>query len=133
MTLRDRVRVPNVRLSGLQAAARRVSRGGAPEPLAIRVIEPILMDQAIAALERGDVEGFLSSAQGNEFWIDLLAANVPLLKELGLYERGLLSALIMSRTNNYAHRHTIPLLIAHAERARLRAATATARVVSVPP
>jgi len=80
------------------------------------------MEQAIADLERRDVEGFLSRATGNEYWIDLLAANVPLLKELDVYERGLLSALIASRTNNYVHRGTIPWLIERADRTKLRAA-----------
>jgi hypothetical protein len=47
---------------------------------------------------------------------------VPLLKELDLYERGLLDALIASRTNNYVHRDKIPLLIEHADRAKLLAA-----------
>lgn len=140
MTLRDRLRVPTVRVSGWRAAARRLSQGAAPElhggnlssvhashpalfkPLTIPLFEPILMDQAIAALERRDVEGFLATACGNEYCIDLLAANLRLLNELEVYERGLLSALVASRTNNYVHRKTIPWLIAHADRTRLRAA-----------
>jgi hypothetical protein len=140
LNLRERVRVPQVWLSGSLAAARRLARrevlescdgdagyihDGDPDllkPLAIPAIDPTLMDQAIEALERRDVEGFLSSASGNEFGIDLLAANVPLLKELGIYERGLLSALIGSRTNNYLHQNVIPWLIEKSDRTKLRAA-----------
>lgn len=47
---------------------------------------------------------------------------MPLLKELDLYERGLLHALIASRTNNYVPREKIPWLIEHADRAKLLAA-----------
>jgi hypothetical protein len=148
MTLRDRVHVPTVWMTGWQAAMRRVSEmmtpkassGGASdavridfdelvrsdpsllEPLAIPVITPALLDQAVEGLEQKNVLRFLGCANGNEYWLDLLAANVPLLKELDLYERGLLDALIASRTNNYVHRDKIPLLIEHADRAKLLAA-----------
>ena len=148
MTLRDRVHVPTVWMTGWQAAVRRVSEmmtqkassGRASDavridlnelvradpsllkPLAIPVITPALLDQAVEGLEQKNVLRFLGCANGNEYWLDLLAANVPLLKELDLYERGLLDALIASRTNNYVHRDKIPLLIEHADRAQLLAA-----------
>jgi hypothetical protein len=138
LNLRERVRVPHVWLSGWLAAARRLAEREVPEscdgdasslhnrdpallkPLAVPAINPTLMDQAIEALVRRDVEGFLSSATGNEFGIDLLAANVPLLKELGIYERGLLYALIGTRTNNYLHQNVIPRLIDESDRTMLR-------------
>jgi len=102
MPLRDRVPVPTIWMGGWQAAARRVSemlqrtpRGGAPDsvridfeqlmrsdpslltPLAVPVITPSLLDQAVEGLEQRNVLRFLGYASGNEYWIDLLAANVP--------------------------------------------------------
>lgn len=94
------------------------------KPLAIPVITSALLDQAVEGLEQKNVLRFPGYANGNEYWLDLLAANVSLLKELDLYERGLLDALIASRTNNYVHRDKIPLLIEHADRAKLLAAGA---------
>jgi hypothetical protein len=138
LSFRERVRVPQVWLSGWLAAARRLARCEVPEsgdddagsvhdpallkPLAVPAINPTLMHHAIDSLERRDVEGFLSTATGNEFGIDLLAANVPLLKELGIYERGLLFALIGSRTNNYLQQNVIPWLIEESDRTKLRMA-----------
>ena len=110
MNLRDRIRVPTIRLIGWHAAIRRISemaekraRGETPDsggldlrtlvqsepgllkPLAVPVISPSLINQAVEGLEERNVERFLGSTCGNEYSVDLLAANVRLLKELDLY------------------------------------------------
>ena len=87
-----------------------------------KLIPPSLRDKAVADLEAGDVEVFLSCAP-SQHALYLVMRNIDFLKERGLYERGLLYAITGAPLN---HRHwpldDLRTLFLAADRDRLRAA-----------
>ncbi len=88
-------------------------------------LEPIphfLRENARAALESGDVIGFLCTAP-NEHSLELVFHNHKFLMQTGLYEKALVDAFIATRTNNFKY----PLCLLReafciGDRSRLRAA-----------
>ena len=85
-----------------------------PIPVALR-------DMAVECLNRGDVDGFLFKAS-NEYSLELVFCNTPLLWKLGLYETALLAAFDDTRTNNSCYRlRELRGLFEQADPARLRA------------
>ena len=78
-------------------------------------------ESATAALHAGDVEGFLHEA-GSYEGLELVKNNIQVLKELGLYERGLLHAFTMTKSNNSRYKLSeLRMLFQVADRDRLRA------------
>lgn len=113
-----------VACGGSDASASR-PRGQRPrERRGVMWLDPILANlrgRAAAALDAGDVDGFLGLAS-NEHRLALVAYNQSVLQG-GLYERALLGAFIETRTNNAGW--SVPALrdlFATADRERLRAA-----------
>jgi hypothetical protein len=88
----------------------------------LKPIPHVLREYAHAALESGDVTGFLCAAE-NEHSLELVYFNRKILIQMGLYEVGLLHAFIATRTNNFKWPlHELRYMFATADRSRLRAA-----------
>jgi hypothetical protein len=84
-------------------------------------IQPDLRDQAVAALEDGDVLAFLNCAD-NTAGLYLVDRNAAQLRARELYEAALLAALTDTRTNNHEwSMRALRQLVERADRARLRA------------
>jgi hypothetical protein len=91
-------------------------------PLNVELISPALRPQAVAALNAGDVEGFLGyAARGNQYWLAIVFNNLDALRERGLYEPALLCAWSGCRLN-YSHWSTniLAYMFTVADRRRLR-------------
>ena len=80
-------------------------------------------DAAVAALDAGNVDGFLGKAESNTQALDLVSQNVRRLQDRGLYEAALLQALTTTRSNNATwSEQDLPMLVSFADRDRFRAA-----------
>jgi hypothetical protein len=102
--------------------ASRFSNRKMSSPLWLERISEKLRSQAVAAFEKGDLDGFLAMTD-NDFWLALVFHNHEALAERRLYERALVHAFIGTRTNNYAWpRDVLDWMFAIADRERLRAA-----------
>jgi len=86
--------------------------------LHLDLIAPQFRDDAIAALNEGDVGGFLIlSEHGNQYHLHIVWQNIDELKIRGLYEKALLSAFIATRTNNHHYPQSLmELMFALADR-----------------
>ena len=92
--------------------------------LNLDLIAPRFRDDAIDALNEGDVDGFLIfSEHGNQYHLHIVWQNINELKIRGLYEEALLSAFIATRTDNHHHpQRLMELMFALADRDLLLAA-----------
>ena len=86
-------------------------------PLNLSYVSESLRDQAAEAFNKGDAIGFLESASSNDN-LRLLAANISLLKEKGIYEEALAHAYTVS-VPNYDFSQYARDLFSNADRARL--------------
>jgi hypothetical protein len=85
-------------------------------------IPHILREDARAALESGDVIGFMCKVS-NEHSLELVYFNHKFLIQMGLYEVALVHTFIATRTNNFRWPlHELRFMFATADRPRLRAA-----------
>jgi hypothetical protein len=78
--------------------------GRRDEPLDLARIPHELHATARRAFARGDIERSLGYAS-NEVWLDILHANVEVIRKRGMYERALFNAFVSTRTNH----HNLPL------------------------
>jgi len=92
--------------------------------LNLDLIAPQFRDDAIDALNEGDVGGFLIfSEHGNQYHLHIVWQNIDELKIRGLYEKALLSAFIATRTNNHHYSQSVlELMFALVDRDLLLAA-----------
>lgn len=84
-------------------------------------VSDVLQARAIAAIEAGDVSGFLHLADSHRN-LELIFNNLVKLWERGLYERALVSAFAASSFNNHQWFGTLRVMFEMADRKRLREA-----------
>jgi hypothetical protein len=94
------------------------------DPLDLDVIDERFRAQSMAALNAGNVIGFLiGSEHGNGYSVDIVQANLSQLLDRGLYEQAPVQASVSTSTNHvYRELDELAHLFALADRDRLHAA-----------
>lgn len=89
-------------------------------PWNLNLIPDVLRDQAVEAIDAGDVEGWLSKAS-NDVSTYIVAHNMEPLRERELLERAVVQAMQMIRGNNHHLYGRLDALFSGCDRARLLA------------
>jgi hypothetical protein len=92
--------------------------------LNLNAVHPLFIDQAVQAFEAGDAGRLIFSCGGNrDSELALVADNIPLLQQRGIYEKCLLYAFTRARTNfHHWPLKNIQTLFSNVDKERMRAA-----------